>query len=443
VDQSWFAKSFNYAATHWGAETIKRLIERFLPPGGAQSQDDLEATYFPTLYDALLVRRDAEGKTLADRWEAESWAGLNNDEKVMMSCRRHSVATVIEVQRALDKYTFECRDLIEPNSPPFPVATELELALPRFTKMLVWLARFPHFSRIGAAGFEVPDLVWTSWWEAIQQQIRTAQTERPDLTPRQYLAEHMAECSAFIGTLIQAARKRMFESLDAHQCVAEFGLASSLDEVRAVIESKPEFSPEQPEPTPGMEPALYLYRWLRKGESADADVPAVVQSAEPEGPVSSLGSLRLYKDRLVLETISKAKYAFTRGYLDKHLGTRLQFRRESVIDLAKQLLEREKVWPDAHEETPSDPEPDSVPPEVKRHAIEQAHKQHYDKLLDDPVPALGGQTPRAAAQDPAQRQKLVDWLKGHVHQVDAINRREGLNLNIDWVLDALGVPELK
>jgi hypothetical protein len=63
--------------------------------------------------------------------------------------------------------------------------------------------------------------------------------------------------------------------------------------------------------------------------------------------------------------------------------------------------------------------------------------------LDDAVPALGDLTPRAAAQDPASRAKLIEWLKEHLRHLDQVNRRDGLDLHIDWFLDELGVPELK
>src|SRR5262249_35913483 len=99
---------------------------------------------------------------------------------------------------------------------------------------------------------------------------------------------------------------------------------------------------------------------------------------------------------------------------------------------------------------PAEPnEPDSesdgskVPAEVRRKTFWKAHSAHYQRLLDETVPDLQGLTPRAAAQNPKMRPALVQWLKGHLHHLDTLNRRDGLDLNIDWVLDELGVPELK
>ena len=36
---------------------------------------------------------------------------------------------------------------------------------------------------------------------------------------------------------------------------------------------------------------------------------------------------------------------------------------------------------------------------------------HYRKTLDEPIPALGDLSPRAAAQTAAGRRKVADWLK--------------------------------
>ncbi len=41
------------------------------------------------------------------------------------------------------------------------------------------------------------------------------------------------------------------------------------------------------------------------------------------------------------------------------------------------------------------------------------------------------------------RPALIEWMKGHLHHLERNNRQDGTHFNIDWVLDELGLAELK
>jgi hypothetical protein len=56
-------------------------------------------------------------------------------------------------------------------------------------------------------------------------------------------------------------------------------------------------------------------------------------------------------------------------------------------------------------------EEDEIPPEIARQAVHELLDRHYRGVLDQPVPALDGKTPREAARTPAGRKKVVEWLK--------------------------------
>jgi hypothetical protein len=52
-----------------------------------------------------------------------------------------------------------------------------------------------------------------------------------------------------------------------------------------------------------------------------------------------------------------------------------------------------------------------LPPEQERDVLHAFLDRHYEALLDDKVPSLGGLTPREAATTDVGRRKLVEWLK--------------------------------
>jgi hypothetical protein len=56
-------------------------------------------------------------------------------------------------------------------------------------------------------------------------------------------------------------------------------------------------------------------------------------------------------------------------------------------------------------------EEDEIPPEIARQAVHELLDRHYRGILDQPVPAFDGKTPREAARTPAGRKKVVEWLK--------------------------------
>jgi hypothetical protein len=57
---------------------------------------------------------------------------------------------------------------------------------------------------------------------------------------------------------------------------------------------------------------------------------------------------------------------------------------------------------------------------------------------------LDGKTPRQAAKNVKLRPKLLELMKLHLNGIERRNRMDTcLDLNIDWVVDELGLDELK
>jgi hypothetical protein len=68
--------------------------------------------------------------------------------------------------------------------------------------------------------------------------------------------------------------------------------------------------------------------------------------------------------------------------------------------------------------------------------------RHNREFLENPLPALDGRTPRAAARDVALRPKLVRLMKQWVRKQDEDNLRTGRNEDINWMLRELGLTEI-
>ena len=81
----------------------------------------------------------------------------------------------------------------------------------------------------------------------------------------------------------------------------------------------------------------------------------------------------------------------------------------------------------------------------RRAIIHEGLDQHYQDLLDQPIPALGNKSPRASVKTSRGRDKVVDWLKtleNHTAKFAGHND-EMASYDFSWLWAELGVSELR
>ena len=91
--------------------------------------------------------------------------------------------------------------------------------------------------------------------------------------------------------------------------------------------------------------------------------------------------------------------ALIRGALGELIGTPL-----TEIQTIDQMRAERPATPAASQEL-------DLPPEVMEKLIHDNLDKAYRKVLDEPVPMLGNQTPRQAVKTVAGRRKVAEWLK--------------------------------
>lgn len=129
-------------------------------------------------------------------------------------------------------------------------------------------------------------------------------------------------------------------------------------------------------------------------------------------------------------------------YRGKYFKKKLKFRREKIVDLARQVAEEnaDKIK-SSERETSASPE-EGIPPEVEAEILKRFYQDRYTRFLDEEIPALNGLTPRQAAADPESRELLLELMKEHLHGIESQSRSKGLDINIDFALKELGLEEL-
>ena len=199
------------------------------------------------------------------------------------------------------------------------------------------------------------------------------------------------------------------------------------DRVRKALASVPALRPEGPA----------FWNWLAGPGAKPRTVPrrakgrTLTTTMEDGSPV--LGTLALKGRRLSLEANSAARAERGRALLEPALGGMVGPPLTERIDLERML---------AAERPP--PEPSGLSPEDERALVRRGLDDHYRRVLDQPIPALGGKSPRAAAKTPKGREKVAAWLK--VLENHSAKRLAGDPIggyDFGWMWQELGVQALR
>jgi len=144
--------------------------------------------------------------------------------------------------------------------------------------------------------------------------------------------------------------------------------------------------------------------------------------------VAILGSLSLIIDRLELQVNSSQRADKGKKYIAALLG--------NLVDEPLTVFERLDLSEGFDLEEPKSP---LLPEDFNGdEVIKSFMDQHYQKILDEPIPALGHKTPRECANDTDQHVQLIQWLKG----LDNDTLHAGPmpdDYNFQWMWEELGL----
>jgi hypothetical protein len=257
----------------------------------------------------------------------------------------------------------------------------------------------------------------------------------------------------YCGLIYDLSRQKniaVLKTIDLHQCKAVYKIIGNYADIKAILDNYPDFDERERYHEEEEVSGAFYYNWLRRGQSKalEEDMPLHFRHGdEREEGVGTIGNVSLFPDKLIVEVFTKQKYAFAKAMVKKFFGNNLLLQNEVVVDLAKQQAAKiEDNYEDYVEERILEKQASSsedIPPEIERKLLQEVHKRHYAVFLDEKIPALNDMTPRAAAADPRMRPRLIELMKQHLKGIEKQNKNRGLDLNIDWVLDELSLPELK
>ena len=199
------------------------------------------------------------------------------------------------------------------------------------------------------------------------------------------------------------------------------------ERVREALAAVPALRPEGPT----------FWNWLAEPGAKPNAVPRRAKgqtlTTTMEDGSLVLGTLELKGRRLSLEANSVARAERGRVLLEPVLAGLVGQPLAERVDLERML---------AAERPP--PEPSGLSPEEERALVQQGLDDQYRRVLGEPIPALGGKSPRAAAKTAKGREKVAAWLK--VLENHSARRSSGDPLgeyDFGWMWRELGVEALR
>ncbi len=376
------------------------------------------------LVSKCYLSRDPDGLTEAQRWEKNGGFRFNNDLRALFAAKSRIRARLVEVHRVPDDLRVEVVDLLEPGSPPFVmIDRELAEAAVRFTTVLIWSFRLPHFERRVGEGINIELQGFLPADAVVVEIVRHlgGPGDRPALDA--WLAENFARFAKSLGVANAAFTPLNISRPDMRSFEADYELLRPAGECLHRFRSHPAIGSFI---LPDMErPDGFL-------AERDWQGPPFAEA----GYEVSLGQILVGRSRWKIVAFGARHMEILRREFEALMHGLVRCVGERV---GEPVLSAD-VPPSAEESA-------MIPPglrETRPFAAAWAAKLR-DSFPDTPSIDLLGKTPREATRDPALRIRLVELLKQVVRNGDTINRLSGTVSGenaIDDILRELGLEEL-
>jgi hypothetical protein len=151
-----------------------------------------------------------------------------------------------------------------------------------------------------------------------------------------------------------------------------------------------------------------------------------------------LGSVRLDPAAVVLQTNSAERAERGRTLLSEALGSLVGSPLTAMQTAEQAMAEQAAKGPvDASREPP-------LPPEELAAVLHDTLDRHYRDVISQPLPILGGKSPRQAVRSKTGRQQVAQWLKGMENSTARLTKRQGIPpYDSSWMWEALKITDLR
>lgn len=449
------------------ADRFEQILEDHLMPACEETGlviDDIVAvigedlfmsTIWACAFEDFLTREFDDGENPVDDYLKRRGWKESASTRAYMAALRNSTMSLYEVSDVIPGTSFRARDLIRGGEPVLISERSATRSLKPWDRIAARAVQVGSKMQIGG-GVLAFDQDTSEIVEALRRFVtpgngakpQPAETATQDLNYPELQNLSHAEKLRAIGPLltgfwlvdaierVQAPKIPELRNVDGDElllCEMRYPLAPRVKsgDVRAILKACPEFRPagatswnwisqEKPAPAPRAgkprKRSLIFETWLDDG--------ALV-----------LGYLELEKKGLVFSVNSRQRADRGDALLSGILGQRV----------GKPAVRAESIEERMASRSPAGPQQPDIPEEERRAIVHDYLEGHYRRALDEPVPMLGGETPRAAVKTASGRLKVAEWLKLMENQTarSGDHNSDMASYDFGWLWAELGISELR
>jgi hypothetical protein len=386
-------------------------------------EDMFMSTVWACAFEDFLTREfDDGGNAIDDYLKRRGWKE-SASVRAYLAGLRNSTMSLYEVSDIVPGTSFQARDLIRGGDPILISERSATRSLKPWDRIAARVVQVGSKTQIGggvlAFGRDTSDALLKTVHkvenlsdEEKRELAKAAgqdfdDAELPELSPTQKLrAMNPMFTSFWLLDLIdrmdapEIPDLRNAEGDELILCEVRYPLAAgtTADDIRAALAACSELRPS----------SATSWNWIKQEKPAVAsrareqsNQSLTFETRHQEDDALVLGNLELEDEALVLGVNSRQRSDRGCALLSALLGRRV----------GEPSVKTESVELNMASHDVAEPEEFDKPEEEVCAVIHRQMDRHYRNVLDEPVPALGGETPRAAVKTESGRVKVAEWLK--------------------------------
>jgi len=422
----------------------------------AIGEDLFMSTVWACAFEDFLTREFDDGENAIDDYLKRRGWKESASVRIYMAALRNSTMSLYEVGDIVRGTSFRGRDLIRGGEPVLISERSATRALKPWDRIAARVVQVGSQMQIGGGVLTFDHGTSEIFIEALRrfetlgndEKRQLAEANGQDFDDAAFSDFSPTERLRAIGPMfttfwladvierVQAPENPDLRNTEGDElvlCEVRYPLAAGMtaDDIRAVLEACPEFRPA----------SATSWNWISQEKPAAAS-RAGEQSQQSltfetwhEDGTLVLGNVELENKALVLSVNSRQRSDLGRALLSEILGRRV----------GQPLVKTESVEQIMASRDVAEPQELVIPEEERCAIIHDQLDRHYRSVLDEPVPMLGGETPRAAVKTESGRVKVAEWVKMMENQTAKSGDHNSAmaSYNFSWLWTELGISELR
>ena len=419
-------------------------------------EDLFMSTVWACAFEDMLTREFDDGSNIVDDYLKRRGWNETASVRAYIAALRNSVVSLYEVSDVVLDTSFRARDLVRGGEPVLIGERSATRTLKQWDRFAGRVVQVGQQTQISGAVLPYEYQTSEDFIEAFRGFGKLTRKEKKELakaigedfdeaaiarlseTEKLRAMSPMFTTFWLLDTIDRAGQReirdlRNVEGDELLLCTVCYPLADGTadDDVRAALNSCGDLR----------QATATQWNWVSREKRASASASRTpsersltFETTLDDGALS-LGSVDLDGRTLVLSVNSRERLERGRALLSAMLGERVG--QPSVeTETVEQMLASEDAAP---------PQSVDLSEEEQRAIVHDRMDRHYRDVLDEPVPALGNKSPRAAVKTASGRAKVVDWLKMMENRTARAGDSNSAmaSYSFDWMWAELGIAKLR